>query len=78
VTVEGGGCLLPQNSVLATLGFSPVRVFPKDARFQVAATSNLRAHRLPTLVNRKLPDLSVQIFLAGEGYAPADGMLSWK
>jgi hypothetical protein len=31
-TAEGGDCLLPQSSVLADLGFSPVRVFPKDAR----------------------------------------------
>jgi len=50
----------PQSSVLAVLGFSPARVFPKDARFYVAATGNLRGHGLPALGYGKLLDLSVQ------------------
>jgi hypothetical protein len=59
-TAEGRDCLLSQSSVLVTSGFSPARVFPKDARFWVAATGDLRGHGLPASRYGKLLDLSVQ------------------
>jgi hypothetical protein len=42
------------------MGFSPARVFPKDAWFWIAATGDLRGHGLPALGCGKLLDLSVQ------------------